>query len=296
MRVLSRKIRKNHLINKLRHITAGKVVGFLFLVLFTGFSALPLVYVVSTSLKPLDELFLFPPRFLVENPTLKNFKDLFNALDGLSVPFSRYIFNSLFVSLIVVFFTILVCTLAAYGITKHKVFAGNILFALVLSGLMVSPYVTRIPSFMIVNKLGMIDTHWSLIIPNIAIAYNMFLVKQFMEQIPDSFLEAARIDGASELRIFFTIVVPMLKPVIFTLALLSFVSNWNDYFTPLIYIQDEALKTLPVVMQNLSSNNSIARAGAMGAATLISIVPPILVYVFTQKNVVESMAYSGIKE
>lgn len=266
------------------------------LVLFASFAALPLIYVVSTSLKPLDELFLFPPRFLVQNPTTKNFKDLFNALDGLSVPFTRYIFNSLFVAIIVVFFTILICSMAAYGLTKHKVFGGKLLFALVLSGLMVSPYVTRIPSFMIVNGLGMVDSHWALIIPNIAVAYNMFLVKQFTEQLPDSFLEAARIDGANEMRIFFTIVIPSLKPVIATLALLSFVSNWNDYFTPLIYIQDEALKTLPVVMQNLSSNNSIARAGATGAATLISILPTILFYTIMQRNVVDSMAFSGIKE
>lgn len=284
------------LFNRIYRITFGKVIGFTILVLFAAFAALPLIYVVSTSLKPLDELFLFPPRFLVQNPTLKNFKDLFDALDGLSVPFSRYIFNSLFVAIVVVIFTILISSMAAYGLTKHKVFGGKLLFTLVLSGLMVSPFVTRIPSFMIVNGLGMVDSYFALIIPNIAVAYNMFLVKQFTEQIPDAFLEAARIDGANEMKIFFTIVVPMLKPVIATLALLSFVSNWNDYFTPLIYIQNEALKTLPVVMQNLSSNNSIARAGATGAATFISIVPTILFYTIMQRNVVDSMAFSGIKE
>lgn len=276
-------------------ITGGKLLGFGLLLVLVAFTALPLIYVVSTALKPMDELFLFPPRFFVQHPTLKNFSDLVIVLDSLTVPFTRYVFNSVLVSLSVVVLTIVVSSMAAYGLVKHRVVCGNLLFGLVLAGLMVSSYVTQIPSFMIVSSLKMVDTYWALIIPRIAVAYNMFLIKQFMEQMPDSFLEAARMDGAGEIRIFLKIVVPFLRPVIATLFVFSFVACWNDYFSPLIYTQNESLKTLPLALQNISSNLSIARAGATAAATFIMIVPTILVYTAAQRSVVDSMAFSGIK-
>lgn len=281
--------------DKITRVTFGKAFGFLLLCLFAAFTALPLIYVVSTAFKPLNELFYFPPRFLVEQPTLKNFKDLFIVLDGLEVPFTRYLFNSFFVTVTVVFFVVVFSTMAAYGLVKHKVPFGNFIFSLILMGLMFSPYVIQIPNYLIVNELGMIDSYWALIIPKIAVAYNLFLVRQFMQQLPDSYLEAARIDGAGEITIFFKIVLPFLKPVIATLVVFSFVSNWNDFFTPLIFTQDQALRTLPLAMQLISSGNSIARVGATGAATLVTILPTILIYVFMQKNVIDSMAYSGIK-
>ncbi len=281
--------------SSISRISFGKSFGFLMLCLLAAFTALPLIYVVSTAFKPLNELFYFPPRFFVEQPTFKNFKDLFIVLDGLDVPFTRYVFNSVFVTIVVVLFIVIFSTMAAYGLVKHKVPFGNFIFDLILMGLMFSPYVIQIPNYLIVNGLGMVDSYWALIIPKIAVAYNLFLVRQFMQQLPDSYLEAARIDGASEISIFFKIVIPFLKPVIATLIVFSFVSNWNDFFTPLIFTQNQALKTLPLAMQLISSGNSIARAGATGAATFITILPTILIYVFMQKNVVDSMAYSGIK-
>ncbi|MBQ2940336.1 MAG: carbohydrate ABC transporter permease [Clostridia bacterium] len=280
---------------KIGRVTFGKVIGFLLLSAVAAFMALPLVYVVTTALKPLNELFYFPPRFFVEQPTLKNFQDLFLALDGLDVPFTRSVFNSVFVTVVVVVLVIIITCMAAYGLVKHKVPCGNLIFSLILMGMMFSPYVIQIPNYLIVNGLGMVDSYWALIIPKIAVAYNLFLVRQFVQQIPDPFLEAARIDGAGEMHIFFKIVIPSLKPVIATLAVFSFVNNWNDYFTPLIFIQDEALKTLPLAMQMISSGNSIARAGAASAATFIMVLPTVLIYVLMQKHVVDSMAHSGIK-
>lgn len=280
---------------KIGRVTFGKTIGFLLLAAVAAFMALPLVYVVTTALKPLNELFYFPPRFWVEQPTLKNFQDLFLALDGLDVPFTRSVFNSVFVTVTVVVLVIIITCMAAYGLVKHKVPFGNLIFSLILMGMMFSPYVIQIPNYLIVNSFGMVDSYWALIIPKIAVAYNLFLVRQFVQQIPDPFLEAARIDGAGEMSIFFKIVMPSLKPVIATLAVFSFVNNWNDYFTPLIFIQDEALKTLPLAMQMISSSNSIARAGAASAATFIMVLPTVLIYVLMQKHVVDSMAYSGIK-
>ena len=282
--------------NHIYRITAAKTFSFALVVAFALFSALPLIYVVSTSLKPMDELFLFPPRFFVKSPTLDNFNDLFQALDGQTVPFVRYVFNSLFVSITVVCCTIFVSVLGAYGLVKHKVFGGKWIVSLIMAGLMFSPYVTRIPAYTIVSKLGFVNTYAALIIPNIAIAYNIFLMKQFMQQIPNQLLESARMDGAGEIKVLLHVVLPMLKPVVATLFVLSFVANWNEYFSAMIYIQNETLKTLPVVMQNLSSNNSIARAGASAAATFVTIVPTILVYAVMQSRVVDTMAYSGIKE
>ena len=281
--------------SKVFRITPGSAIGFLLIIGLVGFTALPLVYVVSTAFKPLNELFLFPPRFFVRRPTMRNFGDLFIALDALSVPFTRYVFNSIFVTAATVFLTITVSAMAAYGMVKHKVLGGKILFSLVLAGLMFSSFVTQIPTFLIVNTFQMVNTSWALIIPKVAVAYNVFLVKQFTEQLPDSFLEAARIDGAGEFTIFIRIVVPFLKPVLATLVVFSFVANWNDFFSPLVYIQDEALKTLPLALQLLSSGNSIARAGAMAAATFVTILPTILIYTLAQKHVVDSMAFSGIK-
>lgn len=280
---------------KIGRLSFGKFVGFLLLTAVAAFMALPLVYVVTTALKPLNELFYFPPRFFVESPTLKNFKDLFLALDGLDVPFTRSLFNSVFVTVTVVILVIVLTCMAAYGLVKHKVPFSNLIFSLILMGMMFSPYVIQIPNYLIVNGLGMVNSYWALIIPKIAVAYNLFLVRQFVQQIPDAFLEAARMDGASEMTIFFKIVMPSLKPVVATLAVFSFVNNWNDFFTPLIFIQNEALKPLPLAMQMISSGNSIARAGAVGAATFITVLPTVLIYVLMQKHVVDSMAYSGIK-
>ncbi|MBQ9964084.1 MAG: carbohydrate ABC transporter permease [Clostridia bacterium] len=280
---------------KIGRLSFGKFVGFLMLTAVAAFMALPLVYVVTTALKPLNELFYFPPRFFVESPTLKNFKDLFLALDGLDVPFTRSLFNSVFVTVTVVILVIVLTCMAAYGLVKHKVPFSNLIFSLILMGMMFSPYVIQIPNYLIVNGLGMVNSYWALIIPKIAVAYNLFLVRQFVQQIPDAFLEAARMDGASEMTIFFKIVMPSLKPVVATLAVFSFVNNWNDFFTPLIFIQNEALKPLPLAMQMISSGNSIARAGAVGAATFITVLPTVLIYVLMQKHVVDSMAYSGIK-
>ena len=256
---------------KVTRVTFGNTLGFLILTFFAFFMALPLIYVVSTSLKPLNELFYFPPRFFVENPTLKNFKDLFIVLDGFDVPFSRYAFNSVMITVVVVSLIVILTSMAAYGLVKHKVPFANFIFSLILMGLMFPTYVIQIPNYLRVNSFKMVDTYWALILPKIAVAYNLFLVRQFMQQLPDSFLEAARIDGASEGKIFFKIVVPFLKPVMATLVVFSFVANWNDYFTPLIYIQDQALKTLPLAMQLISSGNSIARAGAASTFPTIQI-------------------------
>ena len=186
--------------------------------------------------------------------------------------------------------------MGAYGLVKHKPAGSGAIFAVVLAALMFSTHVTQIPNYMVVNKLGLVNTYLALIIPKIAVAYNFFLVKQFCEQLPDSILEAARIDGAKEFRVFWTIAMPLLQPAWTTLAVFSFVNNWNDYFSPLIFISSNALKTLPLALQTLSGGAGVvARAGTVGAATFLTTVPSILVFAIMRGKVMETMSFSGIK-
>jgi len=263
------------------------------LVLFTS---LPLIYMISTAFKPYDELFLYPPRFFVRKPTLQNFVDLFTALDSTVIPFSRYVFNSLFTTVVTVFATVIVCSMGAFAIAKYKLPYANTIFNIVIAALMFSPHVTQIPNYLIVSKLHLLNTYWALIIPKIAVAYNLFLMKQFIEQIPDTYLDAARIDGAGEFKIFWQIIMPMCKPAWSTLIVFSFVSNWNDYFSPLIFINRQELKTLPLVLQSLAGGpGQVARSGALAAATFVVTIPTIIVFLIMQSRVMKTMAYSGIK-
>lgn len=259
-------------------------------------SALPLFAMTCRALMPLDELYLYPPRLIVQKPTLRNFSDLLTSLSSSTVPFTRYIFNSLFTTVVTVVSSIMISSMGAYGLVKHKPAGANVIFAIVVAALSFSPHVTQIPNYLVVNGLGLVNSYWALIIPKIAVAYNFFLVKQFCEQLPDSILEAARIDGAKELFIFWKIAMPLLKPAWTTLAVFSFVSNWNDYFSPLIFINSNALKTLPLALQTLSGGAGVvARAGTVGAATFLTTLPSILVFAFMRGKVMETMSYSGIK-
>jgi len=279
-------------------INIPQILLYVFLGLFVCFTALPLIYVISTAFKPMDELFLYPPRFFVRNPTMSNFGDLFAALDNTSVPFSRAIFNSLFTSAVTVVLTVIVSAMAAYGMVKHHPRGSNLIFNLILVALMFSPHVTQIPNYMIVKNLGLINTYWALILPKIAVAFNMFLVKQFLEQMPDAYLEAARLDGANEWQLFWKIVMPYVRPAWATLVVFSFVSNWNDYFSPLVFTNSDAMKTLPLAIQSIAGGPgaaSLATAGSMAASTFVMTLPTVLIYTFMQSKVLSTMSYSGIK-
>lgn len=272
---------------------AAVYIVMLFVVCFT---MLPLVYLVCTAFKPLSELFVFPPQFFVRNPTLKNFSDLLLSMSSSAVPFTRYVFNSALVTVITVIGTIFVSTLGAYGMVKHNPPGSKLWFQVILAALMISPYVTQIPRYLIINRLGLINSYAALIIPSLATAYNFFLVKQFVEQIPNALIEAARIDGCGEMRIYWQVIMPLLIPAWSTLMVFSFVSSWNDYFSPLIYLSDQAMKTLPLALNTISGGSAtIGRAGAVAAATLLMTLPTIILFMLSQKKVMQTMVHSGIK-
>lgn len=269
---------------------------YILMTLVVCFTMLPLVYLVSTAFKPLSELFVFPPQFFVRNPTLKNFSDLLLSMSSSAVPFSRYVFNSALVTAATVVGTIFVSTLGAYGMVKHNPPGSKLWFQIILAALMISPYVTQIPRYLIINSVGLINSYLALIIPSIATAYNFFLVKQFVEQIPNTLIEAARIDGCGEMRIYGQIIMPLLTPAWSTLMVFSFVNSWNDYFSPLIYLNDQALKTLPLALNTISGGSAtIGRAGAVAAATLLMTLPTVILFMISQKRVMQTMVHSGIK-
>lgn len=272
----------------------GNIGTFLFLLIIALFMLLPLVFVVSSAFKPLSELFIFPPKLFPMNPTLDNFKDLSSLLGDSWLPFSRYVFNSLAVTVIGTFGNIIFSSMAAYVLSKHDFPGKNILFQTVVLSLLFSTVVTGIPNYIIITKLHMINTVWALILPLLPSSLGLFLMKQFMDQmIPDTLLEAARLDGAGENRIFFSICLPLVKPAIMTLLIYSFQGIWNS--TGGSYIFDEKLKTLPTALNNIITSG-ISRTGVSSAVSLLLILPPIAVFLFAQSNVLQTMATSGMKD
>ncbi len=279
---------------RLNRSLGGNVLIALFLAVLGLFMALPMIYAVCSSLKPLDELWIFPPRFLVRHPTLKNFSDLFTLMAQSWVPFLRYVFNTVLVSVLGTAGHVLIASLAAYALSKHDFYGRSFLFKLVELSLMFSAAVTAIPSYLIMTRLHMINTYWSLILPAFSGSLGLFLMKQFMDSmIPGTVLESARLDGAGEWRIFRAIVMPMVKPAWLTLIVFSFQGLWNIGTTT--YIYSEKLKTLNYAISQILAGG-IARAGAGAAAAVMMMVVPVLVFVVTQSSVIETMSTSGMKE
>ncbi len=285
---------KKHLFKaKINRSNLGNVSLFLTLVIFGAFFAFPLVYSINSAFKPMDEIFVYPPRLFVRNPTLDNFSDLFMLMGKSWVPFSRYVFNTLFNTIVGTAGNIFICSMGAYVLAKYVFPGSTTFFRVVVLALMFNGYVTSIPNYLIMSALNWIDTIWAMIIPAFATPMGLFLMKQFMEGVPTALIEAAKIDGAGEWRIFAGIVMPNVKPAWLTLMVFSVQSLWNNPATAFIY--SEELKTLPYALQQIVAGG-IARAGVGSAVTLFMMIVPISVFVISQSNVLETMASSGIKE
>ncbi len=275
--------------------SAGGDAGItIMLVLLGAFMFLPMVYVVMQSLKPLDELWMFPPRFFVRKPTFKNYRDLFMLMNTSWVPFSRYIFNTIFTSIAGTFGNLFCSSLAAYAMAKIKFPGGKLMFRTVRTSLMFHSTVTAITSFIIMSMFGLVDTYWAIIIPAWGSSLGLYLMKQFMEtNVTDAVLESARLDGASELHTFWVIAMPMVKPAWLTLIIYSFQGLWNAGAS--IYIQSEQLKSFNYAIGQIMAGG-IKRAGASAASLVIMMMVPILVFVISQSNIIETMGSSGMKD
>ncbi len=280
------------LANRRSRIGNGFVI---FLLLLLGaFMAFPLYYTLIQSLKPSEELFQFPPRLYVVRPTLEHYTELFQLMSNLWVPFSRYLFNTLFVALLGTVLHILLAGMAAFPLAKHVFPGRDGLFNIILLGLMFVGQVTFLPSFIIISKLNMLNTYWAYLLPSIGASLGLFLMKQFIEQLPESILEAARLDGASEWRIYFQLVLPNIKPAVLTVFIFQFVNIWNGLSKELVY--DEQLKVVKVALEQISASNAYARMGSGMAGSVLLMIPPIIIFILMQRNVVETMTFAGMKE
>ena len=291
---MSKKLRtRNHkvVLNRSAGGDAGITV---MLVLLGAFMFLPMVYAIMQALKPLDELWIFPPRFYVVNPTLKNFGDLFRLMSTSWVPFSRYIFNTVMISVVGTTGNLILSSLAAYSLAKIKFPGREFFFQTIVLSLMFNSTVTGICNFIVMTALGWVDTYLAIIIPTFASTLGLYLMKQFMESsVSDAVLESSRLDGASEFRTFLTIAMPMVKPAWLTLIVYSFQGLWNSGTS--IYIYSEELKTFNYAISQILAGG-IVRAGAGAASTVIMMIVPISVFVITQSNIIETMGSSGMKD
>ena len=271
----------------------GDMGIYIMLILFGIFFVVPLVYTVSNAFKPLDEIYLYPPRFFVKNPTFNNFQDLLVVMSNSYVPFTRYVFNTVLTTLVGTVGHLIIGSMAAYVLAKYDFPGGKQFFNVCVTALMFNAYVLQIPTYLIMTKLGWVDTYLALIVPAFALPMGLFLMKQFMEQIPDALIEAAKIDGAKEGRIFLQIVMPNVKPAWLTVTIFSVQNLWN--LKGQIYIYSEEYKMLPYALQQIMSAG-VARAGVGGAATMFVMMVPIIIFVMAQSNILETMASSGIKD
>ena len=275
--------------------SAGGDAGITFILVILGaFMFIPMYYVVIQSFKPLDELWMFPPRFYVSSPTLGNYADLFLLMNNSWVPFSRYIFNTVFTSVVGTFGNLFLSSLAAYAMAKIKFPGGSFMFGAVRTSLMFNSTVTAITSFIIMSLFGWIDTYWAIIVPAWATALGLYLMKQFMEtNVHDTVLESARLDGAGELKTFWVIAMPMVKPAWLTLIIYAFQGLWNQGAS--IYIHSEQFKSFNYAIGQITAGG-VKRQGASAAATVVMMLVPIMVFVVSQSNIIETMGSSGMKD
>ena len=271
----------------------GDIGIYILLTLVAVLMVFPLVFLIGSSLKPLDELFKFPPTVFAQHPTMDNFSDLVVTMGQSWVPFSRYLTNTFFITFVGTFGHLIIASMAAFVLAKYEFPGGRMFFALVTTGLMFSGYVTGIPNYLIMSRLGMIDTYWALILPAFAAPIGLFMMKQFMESLPTALIEAAHIDGAGEFRIFWNIIMPNVKPAWLTVIIFSVQSLWNTSASTVIY--SEAKKTLVFALQQIQAGG-IARTGQTAAATVVIVSVPVIIFILSQSQILETMASSGIKD
>ncbi len=281
---------KKHQLNRSK---AGNALLFTLMAICGLFMVIPLVMILNNAFKPFDELFRYPPKIFVRNPTGKNFKDLIVLMSNSWIPFSRYILNTIIIAGGGTIGHILIASMAAYPLAKLDIPGKKFLFSIVVLALMFNGTVTSIPNYMIISYLGLNNTYWAVILPAFASSLGLYLMKQFMEQIPDSLLESARLDGAGEMSIFLRIVMPNVKPAWLTLAIFQFQTMWGN--TGSGFLRSEQLKPLQYALYQVASGG-VARQGAAAVVQLIIAAIPITFFLICQSQVIETMTTSGIKE
>ncbi|HBG75894.1 MAG TPA: ABC transporter permease [Clostridiales bacterium] len=267
-----------------------------YLIPISIFMLLPIVYIINHAFKPINELFAFPPRFFAHQPTTDNFRKLFQTTQQSGIPMGRYLFNSIVITVVVVLLTVVISSMAGFALSKLKFRGKDQLFEINTIALMFVPVAVTIPRYLVIDRLGIMDTYLAHILPLMAMPVGLFLVKQFIDQVPDELMEAAVVDGASHYRIYWKIVLPMIRPALATIAILAFQAVWNNVETSTLFVTQENMRTLAFFMNSLASNtNIVAGQGVAAAAGLIMFMPNVVLFVILQSNVMNTMAYSGMK-
>ena len=290
---LEKKMRRRTGGKKLNRSMAGNTLLFILMGICGVFMVLPLVMIVNNALKPLDEIYQYPPRIFVRNPSLTNFSDLFVLMNESWVPFSRYILNTIIITVGGMVGHVIVASLAAYPLAKHKFPGKALLFSMVVLSMMFSWTVTQIPQYLLISWLGINNTYAALVLPAWSFGMGLYLMKQFMEQLPDSLMESARLQGATEWQIFWHIVMPNVRPAWLTLAIFQFQQMWGN--TGGMFLRSEELKPLQYALQQITSGG-VSRAGAGAAVTFIIAAIPITFFLICQSSILETMTTSGMKD
>lgn len=278
------------------HFDRGQIKIYIILLPLAIFMLFPLVFIFCHAFKPATELFAFPPKFYVVNPTLGNFSAMFKSAANAGIPMSKYVFNSILVTFVVCFAGIVISTMAAFALSKMKFKLRGVVFQINQAALMFVAAAVLIPRYLIISGLGMVDTYWAHVLPLIAMPVSLFLIKQFVDGVPDALIEAASIDGASPFRIYRSVILPLVKPAIATGIILAFQQCWGYLDSSNNFINTESKKTLAFYMNTLANaNNMVQGQGVAAAASLIMFIPNLILFIYLQKDVMNTMAHSGIK-
>jgi multiple sugar transport system permease protein len=256
------------------------------LVLMVG----PFLWMVLGSIKPESDFLQNPPTFLPTAPTTNNYTRLFDQLD-----FPRFFFNSSVIALAVTVGNLLFCPMLGYALAKLRWRGKRLIMGLVLATLMVPAGITLIPNFILMSNLGLVNTYPGLILPFLAGPFGVFLMRQFMLGVPNELLEAARIDGAHEFRIYWSVVMPIATPVLATLGILTFLGNWNSFLYPLVMAQEQNMYTLPVALATFATNQYQADHGMLMAGSVVLVLPVLLIFILFQRWITEGIATTGLK-
>ncbi len=258
---------------------------------------IPIVYIFMTAFKPAEELYAFPPRLFVRNPTLDNFVNLFQVSSDTAVPASRYLVNSLIVTFCVVVLSIILAAATGYVLSKKHFKARNTLLEINNIALMFVDVAVAIPRYYIIIFLGLKNSFWANVVPLLAMPVGLFLVKQFIDQLPNALVEAAVIDGANDFQILFKIIIPLIKPALSTVAIMAFQTAWTATEASTQYIESSNLKTFAFYISTLSNatGNTVAGQGIAAAGSLLLFLPNLILFIIMQSQVMNTMTHSGIK-
>lgn len=278
-----------------KRFSGSQIKFYLILIPLGIFMILPVVMIINKAFKPLGELFAFPPTIFVKDPTMKNFRDLFALSGTTGVPMTRYLYNSVVITFFTVVINLLITVSAAYAFSKKKFRLKSTLFNINQMALMFVATAVSVPRYIVIEQSGLMDTWWAHILPLIAMPVGLFLVKQFVDQIPDALVEAAIMDGAKDLRIIQKVIIPLTRPALATSIVLTFQAIWNATEASNNFITNDTMKTLAFYLGSLSTNNAVAAEGMASAAAVLLFLPNLIIFILMNTQVMNTMAHSGIK-